>query len=273
MIFEWKPSEGVHNFGDALGPFILKKIIEKNIFNRIVEDQTLHVYPLGSCLDNNNFNISNSHKNILIGIGYRGYDVDRNIFTNSVISGCRGKDTRDFLMKYDVNTEVIGDPAELIPLIVPIFLKKKKSFLFVPHVKDKHWQAFITSEVEIVSARVGNEEELVKLIKKIANSAFVIAGAMHVAIIANAYNVPFCFYKSDSIDCKPKWLDYGTSIGLSHDDVLFFDSVGDGYAWYETIKSKLVRVRLHKILNSYGKNFKLSIKYRIIYTILKILKR
>ena len=74
------------------------------------------------------------------------------------------------------------------------------------------------------------------------------AGAMHAAIIAHAFGVPFAFFDIGHRDCPVKWQDWGTSVGLPPSQIAFVRDAKSGKEWYESIKKDLKKTRLLPLL-------------------------
>ncbi|MCC7275581.1 MAG: hypothetical protein IT561_23125, partial [Alphaproteobacteria bacterium] len=66
-----------------------------------------------------------------------------------------------------------------------------------------------------ISPLVGTPGALLAAIDAIRASRFVLAGAMHAAIVAMAYGVPFAFFADGHLDCPAKWTDLAESIGIA----------------------------------------------------------
>jgi hypothetical protein len=87
---------------------------------------------------------------------------------------------------------------------------------------------------------------LLDVIDAIAAAKFVLAGALHAAIIACAYRRPFAYYDSGAIDLPFKWLDFSASIDTP---TAFVRTVKEGWrAWEWLIAPALRRPKLAPIL-------------------------
>lgn len=260
-IFEWKPENGGRNFGDHLGIIIAKAVYSRQSWERISSgDIYIHAF-IGSVLSNSNIKkmISSGLKPVLLGCGFRGEKIDRKLINECLILGCRGQLTQLALKEAGLEIPPTGDPATLLPILMPINsenLIQNKSTILVPHILDKNKLNYSLRDIgcdKIIQPTTYESSDVEKLIYEIASSNFVLAGAMHAAVIAYAYNVPFAFFNSETIDCPPKWNDFAMSAGLSIKEVSFHSNVDDGIEWYAGIKNKLTRPDLTALLRELAK--------------------
>jgi hypothetical protein len=78
-----------------------------------------------------------------------------------------------------------------------------------------------------------------EFIDMIISAGFVLCGALHAAIIAAAYGIPFAYFDSGQIDVPFKWDDFSASIGVA---ARFFKDVEAGYRWYEAEWRHAIRI-------------------------------
>tara|TARA_R110000868_G_scaffold138843_4_gene353356 strand:+ start:11454 stop:14717 length:3264 start_codon:yes stop_codon:yes gene_type:complete len=76
-------------------------------------------------------------------------------------------------------------------------------------------------------------------IDAISSAKFVLAGAMHAAVTAAAYGVPFGFWDSESIDIPTKWEDIA---GLINIPCQFFEDVDAASVFYEQHISPVIAI-------------------------------
>jgi hypothetical protein len=85
-------------------------------------------------------------------------------------------------------------------------------------------------------------EALLDAIDAVAAAEFVLAGALHAAIIACAYRRPFAYNDSGAIDLPLKWLHFSASIYVP---TAFVHTVTEGWrAWGSLIAPTLRRPKL-----------------------------
>src|SRR6218665_1841792 len=152
------------------------------------------------------------------GCGYRGDgDYDYRDHPDVVIHAVRGPKTIEALgLPKDM---AYGDPAFLLPLMLPQPQYNTGKVLLVPHMYETDLTGIINDKKSIgfdamMLPTVNNRQKLKMLIREIATAEFVMAGAMHAAIIAAAYGVPFCFFKKEHLDLPFKWEDLAQSLNI-----------------------------------------------------------
>jgi hypothetical protein len=149
--------------------------------------------------------------------------------------GVRGPLTRDALgLAQDT---VLGDPGLLVPIIYPVRRPSvARGSLCIPHFNDpiSDEAALATTGAESVArpAIRGGEKSLLKMIRTIAQSGFVLSGALHGAILACAYNVPFAFLDTGFVDIPFKWQDFAAAVGITCE---FVRTVEEGQRWYQDV--------------------------------------
>lgn len=172
----------------------------------------------------------------LWGCGWRGEAVAPSLVSQVQIHSVRGPRTRAALgLPQDT---VMGDSAFLLPLLYQPPPTPSGRILVVPHILDPRRDALIRSP-SLVGADHGlltefsSLHELVPMIDAIANASFVLAGAMHAAIIAAAYHVPFAFLDSGWIDLPEKWRDLAAALSIPS---VFAQNVAEGLAACDGVK-------------------------------------
>ena len=145
--------------------------------------------------------------------------------------GVRGPLSRDGLgLPQDT---VLGDPGLLVPLLhsVP---RRRRGVLCIVHMLDPKPDAEIQRETgadRVVRAAIpGNQAALCSFLEMIANASFVLSGALHGAIVACAYSVPFAYYDSGYVDVPFKWHDFAASVGIP---CRFAKTASEGRALYQ----------------------------------------
>ncbi len=251
MIYEWQPTPETHNLGDHCVQ-IIKNIFEDEALLRIETDPDTCYLLLGSALYNEFKAYSPTKYEIVannyvfFGCGWRGEPLDK--LCRYPIYGCRGEKTRAEFLKNGVNTPAIGDPALLLRLFFPKSAPSGEKLL-VPHVSDSdsiNYDARSFGCDRVVSPATTHLDSLETAIRQISGASFVLAGALHAAIIAYAFGVPFAYLRTDSIDCPAKWDDWNSSIGLGPAE--FFSGARAGLLWFAQQQNKLKYVPLSPML-------------------------
>lgn len=156
--------------------------------------------------------------------------------------GVRGPLTRD-LLHLPINTP-IGDPGLLLPLLYSPRRSARTAgkTICVPHFCDPKSDAELLASSGaqlVVRPQVSNTEELLSLLDELVSAQFILAGSLHAAIVACAYDVPFGFWDNGHVDLPFKWRDFGASINITP---CFTDSIKDGNQLYRA----LLKTRLRK---------------------------
>jgi len=160
--------------------------------------------------------------------------------------GVRGPRTRAALGLPD-NTP-IGDPAFILPLLQPCRSAARSSIVCVPHFNEPSQPGLLLERSgcdEILYPAVGDLDALVQFVDRIATARFVLAGSLHAAIVACAYEVPFGFWDTGFVDLPFKWTDFAASIGV---EMPFFQDVTGAGRHYRDVGAGIRRPRLSDIL-------------------------
>lgn len=241
MIYEWKMDGDVRNFGDALPELIM----EEEIFQKWSEDETFMFFPIGSVICNEMMeeSLDLGFEPVFSNCGWRGEPLDRSLVDRCLFVGARGPHTQAELARHDVNVKVTGDPAYQVRAVVP---RGKPNALaaVVRHIKDD--VDYGEQEMQYLGADgvftpvVETKDDMVDLIEIISGARFVLAGSLHAAIIAHAYEVPFAPLDSEYVDCPPKWGDWLAYVGI--EEPVFCRDINEGRTWYNSVKSKIITV-------------------------------
>jgi len=204
----------IYNMGDILAPIITERVFGTPV-HRIYGDQTQQftqhelLAGLGSMLAN--FHDLDLH---VWGAGYEpGYLMKRCLNAPSErkrwkIHAVRGPHTRALLRaQQDV---VIGDPA----LLVPSFYTPKST----PHEVHRYFLHCDSQSPENVAIDLPVQRtaaEPFHVIDTIVHSDFVFTEALHAAIIAQAYDVPWAWSFNHHSSGVFKWFDWFASIDVA----------------------------------------------------------
>jgi hypothetical protein len=232
LIYEWMLDGHVRNFGDALYEIFL----DKKTIKTWQEDKNNMHFPIGSVIDNTVIqeSLDLGYKPIFYNCGWRGEELKEDLIKHCTFYGVRGPKTQKELARLGVNVSVSLDPAYGIPAVVPEGYANGLT-LSIKHIKDPSEYSPNTAGNLGVDALftpvVEDKQDILDLIEKISGARFVLAGAMHAAIIAHAYKVPFALLDTGFIDCPPKWEDWLLSVGVTQ--IEWVDNIIDGRKWYK----------------------------------------
>lgn len=251
----WKQGEPVQNFGDFL----------TEIFIQRVQAPGPARYPrlrlVGSVISARDIRtdlhaIRETPHGLLgyWGCGQRDeFIIEPELRARCRFHGVRGPLTRERL-GLPVNTP-LGDSALLIPILyrprlVPELVGR---ILCMPHFHDASTDRTILqnsgADLILRPNLPASMDLLLKAIDVICSVDFVLAGALHAAIIACAYGKPFAFYTGAHIDLPFKWMDFSASINVP---TVFARNADEGRrAWQFLLAPVLQRPGLAPILQSF----------------------
>lgn len=239
MIHEWKLDGEIRNFGDSLHEILLTP----NLYKEYLADQKYMHFVLGSVICNEVIfeTLDKGYRPVFhSGCGWRGEPLAETILPHCEFKGVRGPHSQEELARHGIEVEVSGDPAYKLPKLVKAGSPNGLVMVTRHILDDGEYNIDTMHEMKadaLFSPVVQNRNDIIDMIHKISGARFVLTGAMHVAIVAHAYNVPFALLGADYIDCPPKWEDWMASIGIG--SPAFVDNVLDGRKWYNSIKEKL----------------------------------
>ncbi len=252
LLLWWLKGQDRQNFGDFLTEFLWDNLAEEA---RIQAD----VYRLiGSAIDDwiiqDDLTTIGKWDDGRIAFWCCGMRDDNTIgaesLARSVFCGVRGPLTRDRLNLPSATP--IGDPALLLPLFhtPKVSEKTKGRVVCSPHFldasSDRELLESTGAELIVRPSIANSRDEIVAILSDLASAEFVLAGSLHAAIVACAYNVPFCYLDRGRVDIPFKWRDFSASINIG---TFFVDNAAQGKSVFEgAIKPRLHRPLLFPIL-------------------------
>lgn len=281
-MFWYKVPFGKKNFGDILGPYIVKKLSGKEVayiplLHQWFSKDSLIAYPKAlytrklnftDVLDNIKFLIKGGNVLITAGsiIGWysspkcdiwgAGIILKEDKVNNANFYAVRGKFTQQRLSELGYNVPVtIGDPALLMPLLYkPKETGKKYKIGIVPH--HFHFNEVLnkvkSSEIKVISLL----DEIEKVIDEINSCEVLISSSLHGIIISHAYKKPclWCNLSERTIGGDNiKFDDYFSSIEMSNYNIINLESK---YFDNEAIK-ELLELFNNKKKESYVSDYKI----------------
>lgn len=217
-LYYWQ-AKSYTNFGDYLSLKLVERIVESSVESTHDESRK-KLLAIGSIL------AKAIDGDVVWGSGVSGkrlHAEDYKKIRNLDVRAVRGPLTRQFLMEtFGISCpEIYGDPALLVPYFFPEFKKNKKQtyeYIIIPHYSEQH--LFPKDKYKNV---VYPTEPWDTVIKKILDSKFVIAGALHGIIIADAYHIPARWLRVTENEPVFKYQDY--YLGTNRPNFRFATSV------------------------------------------------
>jgi hypothetical protein len=259
-ITYWLKNQRTQNFGDTLSEILFAALRKRAFFKWTRGDigagyDVVHL--IGSCISN--YHIAKDLEYVrgmggkriaFWGCGLRSdEELDPVLLAHCAFLGVRGPLTRDVLGLKE--STPLGDPGLLMPcLYTP---RPSKAFegktICVPHFLDKKSDeallAMSRSQTILRPNLPGNMESVLSFTDAIAGARFVLAGALHAAIVACAYGRPFAYFDSGYIDVPFKWADFAASI---HMPCHFATTVEEGLRVFELQSSQYKKPPLIDLL-------------------------
>ncbi|MDX1627565.1 MAG: polysaccharide pyruvyl transferase family protein [Fulvivirga sp.] len=213
----WHDNEGINNFGDLLGPYLVEKITGRQVV----------FYPSRSWPWPKTFMVVGSilaaaKRNCIVwgaGIIEKSTKVGKAKFL-----AVRGPLTREILMDQGHEVpEVYGDPAILLPRFFDPDVEKEYEVGIIPHVVD--YEAVkdkCTRGLKVIDL-TKDVEEVITEIKKCKRT---VSSSLHGLIVSHVYNIPSLWAKfSDQLYGDDiKFYDYLKSVGIDNYSPAMFHS-------------------------------------------------
>lgn len=190
-IHWWELPGDNQNIGDALSPFVVKYMMERNGIQSYhsANGKTNHLYAIGSIIDGAYQNATIWGSGILNGSRSHWWRKLRKLDVRCV----RGPETRKVLLDNGYKCpERYGDPAILLPLV------------YNPMLNDSHTK---THDYKVVQHHVYNSpvpnplspmtSDYRAFIDELAKSKRIISSSLHGIILAEAYGIPAVLLKHD----------------------------------------------------------------------------
>jgi hypothetical protein len=233
----WRADRRTGNFGDALNTPLLAGL-------------GLHAVPSGTaasvnparCLFAIGSVLSSDHVGDVVGpidvwgSGWRGEPISDTDRERLVIHAVRGPRTAAAL---DAPGVAMGDPALLLPGLMPAPpTRRERGAVFLPHLLDhgRHRAASVGCDRRLSAEvtqhgrhRPWGPPPLERTVTEIATAGFVLTGALHGAVVAQAYGVPWAPWSRGYVDCPEKWLDWAEYLGI---DLHFVEDRRGGEHWW-----------------------------------------
>lgn len=202
------------NFGDKLNPYLFHRLLP-GFFN---DDDSIVFLGIGSILGN--LSVSKLARKQLVfssGYGYGTPPKDLNPFEFWCV---RGPETARLL---NLPAEMaIGDGALLLQKLEFPKVSKKHKYSFIPH---EHARCYYPGWRDIAEAAglhwIDPYDDVDDVIRQIRESEVILTEAMHGAIVADVFRVPWIPLVLYSSTASFKWKDYTASMEMEYQPVIF----------------------------------------------------
>lgn len=198
-IFKRKhQNQNLNNFGDLLGPIIVRKVLEYKNKSRYISSNQF--FTIGSIM-----HFAQSNDNIW-GTGVNGkVDSEEHTFDDLNVYSVRGPLSRKFLTERGINCPPLyGDPALLFRRFFPEFYKNNiiRDVLVISNYREPTINN--SSKYFKVISPLGDP---FKIIDEISKSNLVISSSLHAIILAEVYGRSAILLKTKK-EHKFKYVDY-----------------------------------------------------------------
>lgn len=211
----------IGNFGDDLNPWLWKKLLGD--FSSYPTD--IDFAGIGSILDDRVFSENKEYKKIIFGSGVRDFSFNLPINEKIDIRFVRGP----ISSKVCNNAPYITDSAYALALLTFPEQKKKYKVSYIPYFRNYHnfdWQLF----KKLLGVNVINPcDDIENVIKEIRSSEKILTSAMHGAIFADIFRIPWMRvkmtksgYESD-FTSELKWTDWLLSMNIQNCPTHYLD--------------------------------------------------
>lgn len=211
----------IGNFGDDLNLFLWEKLLGD--FNNF--DDKLDFIGIGSILDNRILE-NKDHKKVVFGSGIRDIDFRTSPEDNLEIQFVRGP----ISSRLNNDAKYITDSAYCLRLLdLNVEKTKKYKISFIPYFRNYYnlnWKLFEKiSGIHVINPTANVND----VIKEINQSEFIYTSAMHGAILADIYRVPWRRVRFNRVGYESnftselKWQDWLRTIGESNHQSIDLD--------------------------------------------------
>lgn len=210
-VFWWKPRPRFkvfprpHNLGDALSPFIVRKVLEELKPDGGVPDESKKLFAIGSILNH-------AHTgDVVWGSGVNGKkSISSHEFSELDVRAVRGPNTKKFLEGMGVKTpDVFGDPGVLISRYIKPDVVQDRSELFIPHFSEGRVRRPGIDTVHTIG------EDFRSFANEICRSEIVYSSSLHGLIIAESYGIKAILTEIAPTENIFKYEDYYLGTGRS----------------------------------------------------------
>lgn len=212
----WRKHATLGNFGDELGPFIVSRLLNIKIERTSIEDSDL--ISCGSVIHRIEHN--KQFTGAVWGAGCIDEDVRLSRKVN--ILAVRGPYT---LARISQATDVIGDPAILLPHIVNSSIKKHGKVGLVRHHEDMRELNEISDNIyDDINVNVESDDDIINVINRIRACGAIISSSLHGWLTAAVYDIPAMYLPFSNKGASIfKWHD--AIFGMVHDRQKLRDSL------------------------------------------------
>lgn len=271
-LLYWRPyKDSFTNYGDELSPYIISKlsgctIQQKDPYIQKLRKRWLHAIKLIITGKWSFFmRLLRARENNILAIGSilrfgnkvskiwgSGFMCKEEQCIGGYIYALRGTLSLDLAKQQNLNFMsqiAIGDPALLLPLVLP--LKKTYNFKFglIPHYSEyEELKSLLGDKIKLIKLQDGDVESITK---EILSCQYIISTSLHGLIVAHAYGIPALWFENSRLELNThgfKFYDYFSSVGIeSYVPFRNFDYILNS----QELLNKIFEENMEKSLPSY----------------------
>ncbi|WP_165395981.1 polysaccharide pyruvyl transferase family protein [Flavobacterium sp. J27] len=202
------------NYGDILAPYIVEKLSGKKVhqvshpMDRWFRLLIKHYVTVGSII------WAVSKNSIVWGSGI--IKENQNVREAKFLA-VRGPRTRKRLLELGYKVpEVFGDPALLLPKLIPNTIEKKKELGIIPHYVDYESVSSFFANDERIKVINLMTDDIEKTTREILECKTIISSSLHGLIVPQSYGIPALWVKFSNklAGDNVKFYDYFESVGI-----------------------------------------------------------
>lgn len=227
-LYWWSKKGDKENYGDILGYYLVDKLSQKKIV-RVIQPRggrwykwiKKHYVTVGSIIS------VVSRRSVVWG---SGIIKENAIVDKAKFLAVRGPRTRKRLLELGYKVpEIYGDPALLLPLLIPNTLAKKYTLGIIPHYVDYDEISNVFSSREDIKVIDLLTNDVEKTTKEIMECETIISSSLHGVIVSHAYQIPAVWIKfSDKLSGdNVKFYDYYESVGIQYNKQFHYNPATD----------------------------------------------
>ena len=204
ILYRWQGTAA--NFGDELNTIIWPRLLP-GFFD---DNPDVRFLGIGSVLDSRH---PPHVLKLVAGSGYGGYEPKPRLDQNWVVHWVRGPRTAATL---GLPAELaLGDPAALLPLVLPLPATGGADIGFMPHFESVARGAWSQAAAMAGIVLIDPRAPPLTILNAIGRCKLVLSEALHGVIVADALRVPWIAIRPLAAVHRPKWLDWSDMMELT----------------------------------------------------------
>lgn len=170
-------------------------------------------------------------RSVVWGSGFMNYNEK---FRGGKVLAVRGKLTNKKLIEQGFKgCKVFGDPALLLPLIIPSVKHKNYDIAIIPHWSEvDYFKISFGDKYKILDLRTDNVKQFVN---ELTSCKYILSTSLHGIILSHAYGIPALWIKHGYIDTDGfKFYDYFSSVDIpSYCGISEYENILNSGRWMD----------------------------------------